>query len=142
MARIEWAGSITDAMSSLYSSRYDLVIFDLRLPEGSGLELLRDATEEGLLAHTAAIILTGHEFEEPDDIRVFHKPLEIGPFLDRMGVIISAAKQRRHYARTNAPVPARAASHDRGRPPGNSAKIELVLYVSASSEKCKKALHD
>lgn len=137
---VEWAGCIADALASLYANRYDLVIFDLRLPDGSGLELLRDATVEGLLDRTAAIILTGHDFEEPDDIRVFHKPLEIDPFLDRMAEIIARTKQRRDAGRIKPPSAARGTAHDRGHRTSKVIKIELVLYVSASSEKCQKAL--
>lgn len=137
---VEWAGCIGDALSTLYANRYDLVIFDLRLPDGSGLELLRDATEEGLLENTAAIILTGHDFEEPDDIRVFHKPFDLDPFLDRMGAIVSAAKHRRQGSRTRSRVNGGEVSNDHtGRSP-KPVKIELVLYVSRSSEKCQKAL--
>lgn len=138
--QVEWAGCIADALTSLYANRYDLVIFDLRLPDGSGLELLRDATVEGLLDHTAAIILTGHDFEEPDDIRVFHKPLEIDPFLDRTAEIIAHTKQRREGGRIKPPSRARGTTHDRGHRTSKAIKIELVLYVSASSEKCQKAL--
>src|SRR5436305_10355136 len=68
---VDWAGSIQDGLASLYVRRYDLVIIDLRLPDGSGLQFLRDATDEGLLAGSSAIILTAHEFDDPPhDIRV------------------------------------------------------------------------
>src|SRR5581483_11817635 len=77
----DWAGCIADGLATLYSTRYDLVVVDLRLPDGSGLEFLRHATDEGLLAHSSAILLTAHEFDEPDDIRVFHKPFDLDPFL-------------------------------------------------------------
>ncbi len=137
---VEWAGCITDALTSLYANRYDLVIFDLRLPDGSGLELLRDATEEGLLDHTAAIILTGHDFDEPHDIRVFHKPLDIDPFLDRMTEIIAHTKRRRASSRLKPPAPYSGTSQDHGRRAAKVKKIELVLYVSPSSEKCQRAL--
>jgi DNA-binding response OmpR family regulator len=137
---VAWAGCIADALSLLYSSRYDLVLFDLRLPDGSGLELLRDATEEGLLEHTAAVILTGHDFEEPDDIRVFRKPLDLDPFLNRMDEIVAAAKRRRDRARVKPPASTREVARDHSGRSGKHAKIELVLYVSASSEKCNKAM--
>ncbi|HZP48495.1 MAG TPA: response regulator [Vicinamibacterales bacterium] len=137
---VEWAGSLADALSSLYSTRYDLVIFDLRLPDGSGLELLREATEQGLLEQSASIILTGQDFDEPDDIRVFHKPLDVEPFLDRMTAIVAATRQRRRQARLKPSSAAGALAHDRSGRSGNTAKIELVLYVSRSSEKCQKAL--
>ena len=137
---VEWAGCLADALSTLYTNRYDLVILDLRLPDGSGLELLRDATEEGLLEHTAAIILTGHDFEEPDDIRVFHKPLDIDSFVDRMNQVVAATKQRRRAAKPGPSWARRELAHDRSGRSGKRAKIELVLYVSAASEKCQRAL--
>src|SRR3954466_2068789 len=117
---VDWAGSIQDALGSMYASRYDLVIIDLRLPDGSGLQLLRDATDEGLLADSAAIILTGRDdFEQPSDIRVFHKSHDIDTFLDRIGDIVAATRQRRTYSGASRP-PGRAApagpSHRRERP--------------------------
>jgi CheY-like chemotaxis protein len=136
---VDWAGCIADALATLYAQRYDLVIIDLRLPDGSGLEFLRDATDAGLLADSAAIILTGHTFDdEPDDIRVFYKPFELDPFLDRMGDIIELTARRRNSSarlqRTSAD--ARSNMPPRGKRP----KIDLVLYTSAASEKSVRAI--
>lgn len=133
----DWAACIADGLATLYSSRYDLVVVDLRLPDGSGLEFLRHATDEGLLTDSSAIILTAHEFDEPSDIRVFHKPFDLDPFLDRLGVIVSHTKHRRQATR-RPPAPHRGTSNDGPRP--KPAKIDLVLYTSASSEKCRKAI--
>jgi CheY-like chemotaxis protein len=137
---VDWAGSIQDALGSMYASRYDLVIIDLRLPDGSGLQLLRDATDEGLLTDSAAIILTGHDdFEEPSDVRVFHKSHDLDTFLDRMAGIVAATKRRRQFSGgARAPL-YKALSCDGGRPP-RRIRLELVLYTSAASEKCQRAL--
>ncbi len=134
---VDWAGCIADGLACLYSNRYDLVIIDLRLPDGSGMEFLRDATDDGLLSDSAAIILTGHNFEEPSDIRVFHKPIELDPFLDRIAGVVWLAKNRQTSARP--PAGHRGTSHDRSRP-SSAPKIDLVLYTSAASEKCQKAI--
>jgi CheY-like chemotaxis protein len=135
---VEWAGCIADGFATLYTRRYDLVIIDLRLPDGSGLEFLRDATDAGLLADSAAIILTGHEFEEPTDIRVFHKPLELDPFLDHMAQLVATTKRRRARHGTRADGDGHAGSgHQR---PSPRRKVELVLYTSAASEKCQRAI--
>jgi CheY-like chemotaxis protein len=136
---VDWAGSLGDAFATLYGARYDLTLIDLHLPDGSGLDLLRRATDAGLLAGSSAIILTGHQFEQPDDIRVFHKPLaqELEPFLDRMSDVVAITKRRRAGAK---PGPARATAASGSRPARKHARVELVLYTSASSEKCQRAL--
>jgi len=138
--QVEWATCMADGLSSLYAGRYDLMIVDLRLPDGNGFELLRDAADEGLLHDTSAILLTGHDFDEPpSDIRVFHKPIDLDPFLDRMAAIIAQTKSRRARGSIRPPANQRGTSHDSSRP-GKGAKIDLVLYTSASSEKCQKAI--
>jgi len=138
---VDWAGCISDGLASLYAARYDLVIVDLRLPDGSGLDFLREAADEGVLAGTSAIILTGHDdFEEPHDIRVFRKPIDLDPFLDRMADIVAQTRRRRvGNGASHSAGSFSGSAHDSGR--GSRAhKIDLVLYVSPSSEKCQKAI--
>ena len=136
---VDWAGCVSDALANLYGSRYDLVIADLRLPDGSGLQLLRDATDDGLLHDSAAVLLTGQDFEEPDDIRVFHKTGDHDAFLKNVAGIVSQAKRRRLARRAGAAASHRAESSDRaGR--RTRKRIELVLYTSAASDKCQKAI--
>jgi two-component system, OmpR family, response regulator len=137
---VDWAGSIQDALGSMYGGRYDLVIIDLRLPDGSGLQLLRDATDEGLLTNSGAIILTGHDdFEEPSDIRVFHKSHDVDTLLDCMADIVAATKQRRQFAGGARPASRPTLALDGHRPP-RGIRLELVLYTSAASEKSQRAL--
>jgi len=133
---VDWAGCIADALATLFAARYDLLIVDLRLPDGNGLSLVRDAADEGLLAASSAIILTGHDFDQPDDIRVFRKSFELEPFLDRMGEIVAATRRRRRPLRP--PASARGSASDLSR--SRKVKIELVMYTSSASEKCRKAL--
>jgi CheY-like chemotaxis protein len=137
---VDWAGCLSDALATLYADRYDLTIVDLRLPDGSGLEFLREATDAGLLTGSSAIILTGHEFDEPCDIRVFHKPLahDLDPFLDRIGDIVAITKRRRTAAPRAGARPGTGAGD--GHSSHRGARLELVLYTSASSEKCQRAL--
>jgi CheY-like chemotaxis protein len=140
---VDWAACINDGLASLYAKRYDLAIIDLRLPDGSGLEFLRDATDQGLLENTAAIILTGHEFEHPSDIRVFRKSLDLDPFLDRMAHIVAATKKRKNATTRRATAPPaihRGLAFDQHRPSRKQSRIDLVLYTSAASEKSQRAL--
>ena len=136
---VDWAGTVADGLGSLFARRYDLVIVDLRLADGSGLQLLRDATDERLLAQSAAIILTGHDDEAPSDIRVFRKGFELEPFLDRIGDIVAATQRHRRMTATRPASAVRVVAFDRPRP-ANVVKIELILYTREGSETCRRAL--
>lgn len=137
---VDWAGCLADGVASLFGHRYDLLILDLRLPDGTGLELLRHAIDQGVIADSAAIILTGHDdFDEPSDIRVFRKPVDLDPFLDRMGDIVAATKRRRPAGTARLSAIARGVADERMRVPKRQ-KIELVLYTSAESEKSVRAI--
>jgi ActR/RegA family two-component response regulator len=135
---VDWAGSFAGGVASLHAAHYDLVIIDLLLPDGSGLQLLRDVTDLGLLADSSAIILTGRDFEAPADIRVFRKGADVDAFLDRMRDIVAATKRRRNAGGSRVHATARSAAPSDRRQPRE--KIELVLYTSAESEKCQRAL--
>ena len=136
---VDWAGCVGDGLATLSGQRYDLVLVDLRLPDGTGFELLRTATDSGLLTGSAAIILTGHQFEEPSDIRVLHKPLagDLDPFLDRIGHIVAITRKRRESSSASG---INGAATDRARYARGKAVVELVLYTSSASEKCQRAL--
>lgn len=136
---VDWAPCVADALAALYQHRYDLVIADLRLPDGSGLQLLRDATDDGLLHDSAAVLLTGQDFEQPDDIRVFRKAVDLDGFLAGTGDIIAQAKRRRaRRVLRGAGTPPHLASDRSGGKPRT--RIELVLYTSPESDKCQKAI--
>jgi len=136
---VDWAGSIQDAVASLYARRYDLVILDLHLPDGSGLQLLRNATDNRLLADSAAIIMTGHEFDAPSDIRVFRKNVELEPFLDRVATIVAANQRHRALSAMRPPAGQHGMAYDRQRPE-KLIKLELILYTRNGSDTCRRAL--
>jgi CheY-like chemotaxis protein len=135
---VDWAGCMADALATLYACRYDLVMIDLRLPDGSGFDLLREATDAGLLIQSSAIILTGHDFEEPGDVRVFRKTMALDALLDRMGDLVAITRRRR-LGVGRPPAAHRGTAHE-GRRARKAPKIDLVLYISPSSEKCQKAI--
>ena len=136
---VEWASTVADGLSCLYHSRYDLVIVDLKLPDGSGLELLRNADDDGLLHDSAAVLLTGHDFEAPHDIRVFSKSTDLDRFLSGAGEIVAQAKRKRaaRAVRGGNAHSGMAADKPGARP---RSRIELVLYTSPASDKCQKAV--
>lgn len=59
LADFEFARSLADAKEKIAGSRFDLVIVDARMPEGSGLDLL-----VGLPADCKVLVYTEHELEE------------------------------------------------------------------------------
>jgi CheY-like chemotaxis protein len=136
---VDWAPCIADALATLYQQRYDLVIVDLRLPDGNGLQFLRDATDDGLLHDSAAVLLTGYDFEHPHDIRVFRKAVDLDTFLNSVGQIVTQAKRRHSTRSTRGGSRASGAASDKpaARP---RKRIELVLYTSPASEKCQQAI--
>lgn len=56
---VDWMKTIATAQSALDTTGYGLVLLDLRLPDGSGIALLRAARASGLT--TPVIILTAHD---------------------------------------------------------------------------------
>ncbi|CCM78061.1 response regulator transcription factor [Rhizobium mesoamericanum] len=54
--RVDWCLCLKDAARRLMLKKYDLVLLDLRLPDGNGLSLLRDIRRED--DKTPIIIMT------------------------------------------------------------------------------------
>lgn len=56
---VDWMKTIETAASALATTSYGLVLLDLRLPDGSGIALLKDMRARGVT--TPVIILTAHD---------------------------------------------------------------------------------
>ena len=56
------ANTVADACSDLEAHRYDLVIADARLPDGTGMKVADCAAESG----TRTLIITGYGFAYPE----------------------------------------------------------------------------
>ena len=67
------AESVDDATQQLRASAYDVMISDVRLPDGSGLDLV-EATI-GLYPHMAALVISGL-----DDVALAERALRIGAY--------------------------------------------------------------
>src|SRR5262249_30862766 len=112
---------------------------------GRSQHLMYDATTVFSRANTVeapddpATTVNGYEYDEPLDIYVFYDPLAVDPLLGQTGTIVTHTRNERHTRPTRVPRRQRGVSNDNARP-GKSTKIELVLYTSAASEKCQKAL--
>jgi len=56
---VDWMTTITDAQAALDTTNYGMILLDLRLPDGRGIDLLRTYRNEG--GTTPVIILTAHD---------------------------------------------------------------------------------
>jgi two-component system OmpR family response regulator len=56
---VDWMKTIDSAASALSTTVYSVILLDLRLPDGSGITLLRDLRARGVT--TPVIILTAHD---------------------------------------------------------------------------------
>jgi len=96
---VDWVTDAQAATGTLASERFDLVLLDLGLPRGDGLDVLRGARARG--DATPAIVLTARDAlgdrvagldAGADDYLV--KPFELDELLARMRAV-----QRRHAGR-------------------------------------------
>ena len=55
----DWAATLTDAEAAVRATSYDLVLLDLGLPDGDGLQLLRGLRDRG--AKTPVLIVTARD---------------------------------------------------------------------------------
>lgn len=110
--RLEWTDRISDALRILACQAYDPVIIDLRLYDGSGLDLLEEAVNRGLWAPDSAVILASHDLVEPRDVISSTPALDLDAFLDRLMVLASRSR----------------ASREAGAP-----RIQFILYIAAPS---------
>jgi DNA-binding response OmpR family regulator len=109
---LEWTDRISDALRILATHAYNPVIIDLRLYDGSGLDLLTEAVNSRLLTQECAVILASHEFIESRDSLAAQRPLDLDALLDCLVVLASRPQ----------------ASPDAGAP-----RIQSVLYIVGAS---------
>ncbi len=90
---VDWMKTLEDARVSLRTVTYGLILLDLRLPDGSGIALLRELRAAGTA--TPVIILTAHD-QISDRIEGLHsgaddylvKPFDLGELSARMLAVI------------------------------------------------------
>ena len=81
---VDTATTVAQACSLLASRKYNLVLTDGRLPNGTGLTIAEKAHEIGI----KSIMLTGYgdEFEplRPDYLSILHKPIRLRNLLQEI----------------------------------------------------------
>ena len=131
--RIDEASTAAEGLKCLQQTRYDLVLSDYAMPGGTGTWMLQEASAQGLMTGTVALIVTAHpDVRELAQVEVISKPLDLDNFLDQVRNILAAGRQE-HPA---SPAPEDEAPRGDVR---NRHRIELVLYVSSASPTCVQA---
>jgi DNA-binding response OmpR family regulator len=123
---VDGARSAEDAIRLLERQTYSLVLSDYALPGQSGIWLLSEALERGLLRGAVTRLVTA----DPDAPRlasgvdVVRKPVDFEQFLPQVRAILADSPATSTGARASSPP---------------EAPIELVLYVSPRSLPCARA---
>ena len=79
---VDEAGNAHEGLKRLRESHYNLVLSDYAMPGGTGAWMLHEATREGLLHETPAVIVTAHpDASELSSHDVIPKPVDLDSFL-------------------------------------------------------------
>jgi two-component system response regulator GlrR len=121
---VDEAANALEGLKRLQEGRYNLVLSDYAMPGGTGTWMLNEATRQGLMDETVALIVTAHpDVRELADVTVITKPLDLDYFLEQVRWLLSETQ-----ASVGAGTVAMGAKGETG-----TQKVELVLYVSSAS---------
>jgi DNA-binding NtrC family response regulator len=77
------ATSVAEAMDRLRARRFDVLLSDYSLGDGTGVDVIERADDEGLLRATSPMICTSHPWVPvPPGVWVVHKPIGYDDLLD------------------------------------------------------------
>ena len=88
-ADVETAESGFEAVAKLKTSRYDLILTDIRMPNGDGIYLLENIQKlpkpgPKLFVCSAYNDLTEEKIKELGILKIFNKPFELGSLLNEV----------------------------------------------------------
>jgi CheY-like chemotaxis protein len=131
-------GTAEQALQQLREQAFDLVLTDYALPNRTGGWLLRQASEEGLLEATPAMVVTAHP--SPADINgfeVIQKPFDLDQLVERVRQRLESGNPMRPRPRPGQGLPSGKSQNGQD---GRGEPIELILYVSAHSARSATAI--
>jgi len=126
--RVEAAGDLLQARQQLSENRFDAVITDMRLPDGLGLELLRDIVNQQRSERCVVITAHGSAENAVEALKAgafdyLTKPVDLKQFRNVVASAVQGAKQ---------PAPA-ADKAERGTPDSGIAPLAIPLPVAAEA---------
>jgi DNA-binding NtrC family response regulator len=110
---VDHTDSVRDAGERLRDGGFDVALLDLQLPDGSGLDVLREIAAESLPVE--ALVLTGHA-----DVQTALEAMRLGaydylskpPRLDELHVLVSKAAEKARLRRENVALRVRLRRHE------------------------------
>jgi DNA-binding NtrC family response regulator len=107
------AASVAEARERLQVEACDVAVLDLQLPDGSGLDVLREISSTGLPVE--ALVLTGHA-EVPTALEAMrlgaYDYLSKPPRLDELHVLVAKAAEKARLRRENVALRVRLRRHE------------------------------
>jgi DNA-binding NtrC family response regulator len=130
---VDEAATAADGLKCLQQSRYDLVLSDYAMPGGTGTWMLHQASQQGLMDHTIALIVTAHpDVRDLANVEVISKPLDLDKFLGQVRHILATVSRNEEPSDASSSQPGPNVHSNRHR-------VELILYVSSASPACIQA---
>ena len=128
---IQSAGTVADALSLFKQEKFDVVVLDMRLPDGNGLDVLVQLQQ--IAPEIQVIIITGH-----GDVDNAVQAMKLGaydyitkPFeLERLELIVEKAFQRSRLQRENQLLRHAKSEEPPPRLIGRSPKMDQVRFLS------------
>ncbi|WP_411883484.1 sigma-54-dependent transcriptional regulator [Polaromonas sp. YR568] len=137
--RVEAAGDLSQARQQLSENRFDAVITDMRLPDGLGLELLRDMVTQQRPERCVVITAHGSAENAVEALKAgafdyLTKPVDLKQFRSVVASAVQGTKQ-------TAPVPVpSAAKAERAAPDAGIAPLALAPAPAAEAPPILKKL--
>ena len=126
-----------EALEQLRESPFDLVLTDYCLPHRTGGWLLKQASAEGLLDSTPALVVTAHPSpQDTEGFEVIAKPFDLDDLVERVRLRLTGERPSRQKPNGGQP---RTRKRDDGEPDCPD-PIELILYVDAHSPRSPEAI--
>ena len=110
---VELTATVAEACKRLNQDAYDVALLDLQLPDGSGLDVLREIAAEGLTVE--ALVLTGHA-EVPTALEAMrlgaYDYIAKPPHLEELNVLVAKAAEKARLRRENVSLRVRLRRHE------------------------------
>lgn len=129
-------------LNALREETFDFVLTDYALPNRTGGWLLHQATVEGLLDATPALVVTAHP--NPPDVNgfdIFRKPFDLDDLVAHVRQRLDGGEPKRPGV-NRPPNPGRSVRRNGGNDNNCPEPIELILYVSADSPRSANAINN